>query len=109
MGVKYNKNDLIRREDARRIIDSPRSKEQMLIMLEDTPAANVEERKKGKWIIDSINEYELSYGTMAYEPVYKCSNCGRVTESYIRLDEPIMPEDADFPNFCPWCGARMEE
>jgi len=67
------------------------------------------EQKKGKWENASINTYELSYGTTAYEPVYRCSACGGVTESYLRLDEPIMPEDADFPNFCPHCGADMRE
>lgn len=66
------------------------------------------EHKKGKWIIEGINKYELSYGTTAYEPVYRCTACGRLTESYLRLDEPIMPEDADFPRFCPWCGAELE-
>lgn len=64
--------------------------------------------KKGKWIIEEMNTYELSYGTTAYEPVYKCSVCERLTESYLRLDKPIMPEDADFPRFCPWCGAELE-
>ena len=68
----------------------------------------LQERPTGKWSIDSIDELELSYGGMAYEPVYKCSYCGRVTESYVRFDKPIMPEDADFPNFCGWCGARMK-
>lgn len=66
------------------------------------------ERKKGKWIIKKMNTYELSCGTTAYEPVYMCSVCERLTESYLRLDEPIMPEDADFPRFCPWCGAELE-
>lgn len=59
------------------------------------------------WSIDHIHEYEMSYGTTAYEPVYRCSACGATTESYLRLDEPIMPEDADFPRYCPWCGANM--
>lgn len=65
------------------------------------------ERKKGKWQNAGMNTYELSYGTTAYEPVYRCSVCRSVTESYLRLDEPIMPEDADFPDFCPNCGADM--
>lgn len=66
------------------------------------------ERMNGKWENAGMNTYELSYGTTAYEPVYRCSACGSVTESYLRLDEPIMPEDADFPNFCPNCGCEME-
>ena len=73
-----------------------------------TMSSTQPERKKGEWIIEEINKYELSYGTTAYEPVYRCSVCGRLTESYLRLDEPIMPEDADFPKFCPQCGTEME-
>ena len=65
------------------------------------------DRKKGKWKIEEPNIVELSYGTTAYEPVYRCSVCERVTESYLRYEEPIMPEDADFPSFCPNCGADM--
>lgn len=73
-----------------------------------TKLGTVGEQKTGKWIIKTINTFSLAYGSTGYEPVYECSVCGRVTESYLRLDEPIMPEDADFPNFCPECGARME-
>ena len=65
--------------------------------------------KHGHWTIEDIVTYERSYGGTLYEPVYKCSCCGRVTESYVRGDEPIMPEDADFPEFCGNCGAKMEE
>ena len=67
------------------------------------------ERKRGKWEIETIREYELSYGSIGYEPVYKCSNCKISTESYLRTEKPIMPEDADFPNYCPNCGARMDK
>lgn len=69
--------------------------------------ANVTERKKGKWSIEETNTYELSYGVTAYAPVYKCSACGRSIESHLMLDEPIVPEDANFSRFCPWCGADM--
>lgn len=67
------------------------------------------EPKHGRWSIEDIITYERSYGGTLYEPIYKCSCCGRVTESYVRGDEPIMPEDADFPDYCPNCGARMDE
>lgn len=30
------------------------------------------------------------------------------TESYVRLNEPIMWEDADFPKYCPNCGAKID-
>ena len=66
------------------------------------------DRPQGEWSIDSVYEIELSHGGMAYEPVYKCSHCGMKTESYVRFDKPLMPEDADFPNFCGWCGAKMK-
>lgn len=63
--------------------------------------------KDGEWIMDGMNEYELSYGCVGYEPIYRCSKCGITTESYLRTERPIMPEDADFPNYCPNCGAKM--
>lgn len=64
--------------------------------------------KEGEWIIDGMNEYELSYGCIGYEPRYRCSKCGITTESYLRTERPIMPEDADFPNYCPNCGSVMK-
>ena len=72
-------------------------------------APTIEERKTGKWVIKTVNTFELAYGSTGYEPVYECSVCGGVEESYLRLDEPIMPDDADFPNYCPNCGADMRE
>lgn len=66
-------------------------------------------QKKGKWKIEEMNTFEMSYGTTGYEPVYRCSVCERVTESYFRYEKPIMPEDADFPRFCPNCGADMRQ
>lgn len=103
-------SDLIDRESA---IDAiyhhfpEKSREECAAILHEVTSQP--EQKKGKWIIEEINKYELSYGTIAYEPVYRCAVCDRLTESYLRLDEPIMPEEADFPRFCPWCGAKMEE
>lgn len=70
---------------------------------------SIKERNKGKWSIEETNTYELSYGVTAYAPVYKCSACGRSIESHLMLDEPIVPEDANFSRFCPWCGADMRE
>ena len=77
------------------------------LILDEVPAADVREVKRGKWSVHEIYKHEMSYGTTAYEPVYKCSACGNLMESYLRYDEPIMPEDADFPRFCPNCGADM--
>ena len=63
----------------------------------------------GHWVIERVDWYEMAYGANAYEPVYKCSCCGMRTESYLRFDEPIMPEDASFPDYCGHCGAKMDE
>ena len=82
---------------------------EQLLALDDVPAADVREVKRGKWSVHEIYKHEMSYGTTAYEPVYKCSACGNLMESYLRYDEPIMPEDADFPRYCPNCGADMRE
>ena len=65
--------------------------------------------KRGEWIVDGMYTYNLrELNGKAYEPVYRCSCCNRQMESYLRLDEPKMPEDADFPEYCPHCGAKME-
>lgn len=45
MGVVYKKDDLISREVARRIIDSPRSKQQMLLILSTVPSVQPENTK----------------------------------------------------------------
>lgn len=77
--------------------------------IDEMPTIDAEPVKHGKWKIKTINTFDLAYGTTGYEPVYQCSVCGGMMESYLRLDEPIMPEDADFPRYCPRCGARMDE
>ena len=76
-------------------------------ILNEMPTADVAEVKRGRWKIKAINTFYMAYGATGYEPVYECSLCGAVEESYLRLDEPIMPEDADFPRYCPNCGALM--
>ena len=78
-------------------------------VIESIPAADVRPVVRGKWSVHEIYKHELSYGATAYEPVYECSACGGWMESYLRYDEPIMPEDADFPRYCPNCGADMRE
>lgn len=42
-----------------------------------------------------------------YTPVFVCSECHLPYESYERGDEP-MEEDADYPEYCHRCGARMD-
>lgn len=62
--------------------------------------------RRGRWKYAGVNTYD---GVTVYEPTYRCSVCGRIFESYVRLDMPVMPKDASFPRYCPNCGARMEE
>ena len=77
-------DELISKETARRIIDSPRNKEQMLRMLESIPPA---EPKRGKWIHDGSK----------WKNRWVCSECG-----YKWFFDCI--EGA----YCPNCGAKME-
>lgn len=72
------------------------------------PPEDVAPVRHGHWIINGVRKYRLSDGETAYVPEYECSWCGFTTESYVRLDEPIMPEDADFPKYCEYCGAKMD-
>lgn len=76
-------------------------------VIKSIPSADVVERKRGKWKVISVANLDLAYGGRIYVPEFKCNQCGSYYESYIRWDEPIMPEDADFPKFCPNCGADM--
>lgn len=76
--------------------------------IEEAPTIDAVPVVHGEWIVDGMNEYELSYGCIGYEPRYRCSNCGITTESYLRTEKPIMPEDADFPRYCQYCGAKMD-
>lgn len=64
--------------------------------------------KRGKWTIETIGEIPRYRDSPIYEPIYRCSCCGMTTESYVRFEKPIMPEDADFPKYCSYCGALME-
>lgn len=66
-------------ETARRIIDSPRSKSQMLTVLDSVPPVEALERKRGKWLLDG-----------------RCSEC---------LVAPL----TSHKNFCPNCGSDMRE
>ena len=39
------------------------------LLLDQMPAIDAVEVVHGTWTVDSINEYELSYGSIGYEPV----------------------------------------
>lgn len=65
-------------------------------------------QKHGKWKFDVVAQYDLSYGGRIYIPEYRCNQCRHYYESYVRWDEPKIPEDADFPKFCENCGAIMD-
>ena len=71
-------------ETARRIIDSPRSKSQMLAVLDSVPPVEAIERKCGKWI--NTRPSDMSDNIV-------CSECG-----YDSIADYL---------FCPNCGARM--
>ena len=78
---KYHKDDLIHRETARRIIDSPRNKEQMLGMLASIPKV---ETDTAEWIIEDSKSC--------------CSKChawffAGMTTNFA---------------YCPQCGSRMK-
>lgn len=108
-----NKNDLIYKRTARRIIESPRSREQMLSVLDNTPpvvpeteeeayergytAGQMAQRKKGTWI---YGESEIG------NDGYYCSVCGNfVPWKYGEYDIDFIKEFL----FCNKCGADMGE
>ena len=76
----------IDKETVRRIIDSERSKEQMLTMLDNVPTADVRENKHGEWL-------EAVSGNKTIKR-YRCSRCNY----HVLFNRE---------NFCPWCGASM--
>ena len=104
-------DDYIKREDAINTIRNTftgMTADTLELRINDIPSVDVAPVRYGHWIINGVRKYELSDGETAYVPEYECSWCGFTTESYVRLDEPIMPEDADFPKYCEYCGAKMD-
>lgn len=78
-------------------------------LIKDAPAADAAPVRHGQWTIKSNNRTDVTFAESIWEPVYTCSACGLSTESYVRFDEPTMPEDADFWHYCPNCGAKMDK
>ena len=67
----------------------------MSILIKGMPMPTIEpERKKGKWIRHSIGNENTPWG-------FDCSACGKWFV--------IGDDTADRYNFCPHCGARMNE
>ena len=67
-------------------------------LLERLPSAQPE-RKKGKWIVGTV---EHKY-THEHRDARQCSECGAMYFHYARQEDI---EDV-VPNFCPNCGADM--
>lgn len=84
-------------ETARRIIDSPRSKSQMLAVLDSVPPVEALERKRGEWV-----ETSESIGWEEVECA-ECSVCGKT----LVLGDYTMDDIKFDYNFCPNCGADM--
>lgn len=81
-------NEYISKEVARRIIDSGRTKWQMLAVLDSAVPADVRENVRAEWI--------------KYGDKYKCNNCFAT----MRIN-PINPKLKD--RYCYFCGAKMGE
>lgn len=101
--------EYIRREDLMERVGrwQLNTREAIAEMIMSVPSADVVERKRGKWEVIDVANLDLAYGGRIYVPEFKCNQCGSYYESDIRWVEPIMPEDAHFPKFCPYCGADM--
>jgi len=77
-------------ETARRIIDSPRSKSQMLAVLDSVPPVEALERKHGIWMPIERGDKGYSAGD------FICSCCGKPNKCYSVTD------------YCCSCGAEMK-
>ena len=87
---------------ARRIIDSPRSKEQMLMVLGSAEPADVVEVVHGEWlekeVVDNTDE-DFDWKIEQWQSA-RCSVCGKYhTTPYVYYFDNF--------NYCPNCGADM--
>lgn len=86
--------EYIEKETARRIINSPRTKEQMLAMLEGLPPVTPKQRTS-VWVGIDQEPHET----------WECGLCGFVIDGSGCID----PEEyRDIYKYCPNCGAKME-
>ena len=86
-------------ETARRIIDSPRSKSQMLTVLDSVPPVEALERKHGEWIERNVTQDRRDAKIPEWQSA-KCSVCGKYHTT------PYMYYFTNY-NYCPNCGANM--
>ena len=88
-------SDYISREAilAKCAYEQPWGADAVIAMIEDFPAADVRENKRGKWI---------EIPDEVFASTYKCSSCG---------EAPLCDEYSDytFSPYCPNCGADMRE
>lgn len=68
--------------------------------LDRVPAADVMERKTGKWIHDTLGEIKM--------PIVKCSECGLIEPWFDVEGMGFALHGQKYANFCPDCGAQME-
>ena len=90
--------ELIEKDAARRIISSPRSKEQMLRILENLPPVKADPIKHGQWLSVKVMDDEADFGETDGA---ECSACG-----YTTINEYWAKT---YYHYCPNCGAKMDE
>ena len=93
-------SDYIKREDVMRILDQIHEVDTYQEMVEALPAADVVERKVGRWVMSKDGDDAVWNSSPIAEifPIWACSVCGGGKEMGGR-----------HRNYCPNCGAKMEE
>lgn len=59
--------------------------------------------KIGHWVDDNEYEIDAQYGRHHY----KCSECNEYADKFIGGTEDWW--NLEKPNYCPWCGAKMDK
>ena len=91
-----NREELLAEYDRQHIGEPGRARK----LIEDAPSADVVPVKHGKWeTVEFCEEDELLFELFNQDNPRRCSECGF---SYINFDTKGY-------NFCPNCGAKMEE
>ena len=68
----------------------------------EDPLKSLDELIKRIWSIPTVDAVEVVHAHWCWEGKFKaCSKCG----SYVEWDETL---GANFWNFCPFCGAKMD-